>query len=101
MIESAGYGAAGDMKTYGNQAGQKLLEERHDRKKRIDRLEKMVIDCEAKIAVDKARLEDLSANLLRLGKAVSDNRTLTEITYQWVIYLIIHWIIVLVSLLIT
>jgi hypothetical protein len=58
-LESAHYGAAGERITYGNLAGQELLEEKHDLKERMKRLEDKQANSEREIANHKTQISYL------------------------------------------
>ena len=58
-LESAEYGAAGERTTYGNPLGRELLEDRHDMKEMMKRLEGKVNKMEEEIANSKAQITDL------------------------------------------
>ena len=56
---SAEYGAAGEKNTYGNQVGRGLLEDRHDMKERIKRLEDQMANIDTQIADHHAQIANL------------------------------------------
>lgn len=57
-MESAEYGAAGEMTTYGNKAGLDLLEKKDDMEERLNRLEGWMVSKDAQTK----RLEDRMAD---------------------------------------
>jgi hypothetical protein len=71
-MESAEYGAAGERDTYGNKEGLDLLEEKHDMKVRMKRLEdqmaRFVDQTEAQNVYYQAQIADLNARVNTLTK---------------------------------
>lgn len=66
-MDSAGYGSAGDRLTYGNYEGRDLLEEKHEMKAVMKRLEAKVDSLEAKAKVEST---ELRAQITRLEHRV-------------------------------
>ena len=73
-MRSAEYGAAGEKNTYRNQAGRGLLEDGHDMKERIKRLEDRMANIDAQIADHQAQIADHHAQIANLQDRV---KTLT------------------------
>ena len=72
---SAEYGAARERNTYGSQAGRDLLEDRHDMKERIKRLEDWMANIDTQIADHEAQMTDLQH---RIDTLTTDVEGLTE-----------------------
>jgi uncharacterized coiled-coil protein SlyX len=62
-LESAYYGAAGEKITYGNLGGRELLEEKHDLKERMKRLEDKQANSGTEIANLKTEIANLKAEI--------------------------------------
>jgi len=69
-MEGAGYGAVGDVTTYGNEAGLSLLEERDDMRERMKRLEGRMTQFANK---HKGQIADLQGEIADLKDQIADD----------------------------
>ena len=81
-LASADYGEAGGRSTYGNQSGRELLEERHDIKERMKRLEdeltKETTSCQNEIAGLQNEIAGLQHHVTDLQHHVKDLKLASE-----------------------
>ena len=87
-LENADYGGAGESITYGNLTGRELLEEKHDQKERLKRVEDKLEKTNEEVADSKIQIASRSSHYLLRDIVKSDtdsSRYIAEISWRTLI----------------